>query len=82
MSGFGMTECNIVAWGRLGRSVPGAGGWVHEEHFQVCITDPQTDTRVTTGQVGEILVRPKAPSGFMAGYLNQPDKTVEAWRDL
>ena len=82
MSGFGMTECNIVAWGRLGRSVPGAGGWVHEDHFQVCIADPQTDTPVAPGQVGEILVRPKVPSGFMAGYLNQPDKTVEAWRNL
>ncbi|MDX5208343.1 AMP-binding protein, partial [Salmonella enterica subsp. enterica serovar Weltevreden] len=31
---------------------------------------------------GEILVRPKVPFGFMAGYLNVPAKTVEAWRNL
>lgn len=82
VSGFGMTEVNIPIWGRLGSPAPGAAGWVHEEHFEVCIVDPETDLSVPPGQMGEILVRPKVPFGFMSGYFNAPEKTVEAWRNL
>lgn len=82
VSGFGMTEVNIPIWGRLGRSVPGAAGWTHEEHFEVCIADPESDRPLPPGQMGEILVRPKVPFGFMAGYFNAPERTVEAWRNL
>lgn len=82
LSGFGMTEVNIPIWGRLGRSVPGAAGWTHEAHFEVRIADPDTDESLPAGQMGEIQVRPKVPFGFMAGYFNAPDKTVESWRNL
>lgn len=82
VSGFGMTEVNIPIWGRIGRSVPGAAGWTHEQHFEVRIADPETDEALPPGQMGEILVRPKVPFGFMAGYFNAPAKTVEAWRNL
>lgn len=82
VSGYGMTENNIPIWGRLGQSVPGAAGWVHSEHFEVCIADPETDTQKAFGEVGEILVRPRVPFGFMAGYYHAPEKTVEAWRNL
>jgi crotonobetaine/carnitine-CoA ligase len=82
LSGFGMTEVNIPIWGRLGRSVPGAAGWTHEAHFEVRIADPDTDEPLPPGQMGEIQVRPRVPFGFMAGYFNAPDKTVEAWRNL
>ena len=82
VSGFGMTEVNIPIWGRIGRSVPGAAGWTHEQHFEVRIADPETDETLPAGQMGEILVRPKVPFGFMAGYFNAPAKTVEAWRNL
>ena len=34
------------------------------------------------GEVGEILIRPKEPSCFMAGYFRMPEKTVEAWRNF
>ncbi|MDQ7971589.1 MAG: AMP-binding protein [Rhodocyclaceae bacterium] len=82
VSGFGMTEVNIPVWGRTDRSCPGAAGWVRSEHFDVVIADPETDREVARGQLGEILVRPKVPSGFMAGYLGMPERTVEAWRNL
>jgi crotonobetaine/carnitine-CoA ligase len=82
ISGFGMTEVNIPVWGRVGQSCPGAAGWVHKDHFEVIISDPDTDAPVPSGQIGEILVRPKVPFGFMAGYHAMPDKTVEAWRNL
>lgn len=82
VSGYGMTENNIPIWGRIGASAPGAAGWTHTDHFEVYIADPETDLPVIPGEVGEILVRPKIPFGFMAGYYHAPDKTVEAWRNL
>ncbi|TAN13745.1 MAG: long-chain fatty acid--CoA ligase [Burkholderiaceae bacterium] len=82
LSGYGMTENNIPIWGKLGHSVPGAAGWVHQDHFEVRIADTTSDMPVRSGEIGEILVRPKVPNGFMAGYLNAPDKTVAAWRNL
>lgn len=82
VSGFGMTEVNMPIWGRLGRPAPGAAGWTDSDHFEVCIVDPETDEALPTGQMGEIVVRPRIPFGFMAGYFNAPEKTVEAWRNL
>jgi crotonobetaine/carnitine-CoA ligase len=82
ISGFGMTEINMPVWGRVGRSTPGASGWVHSDHFELIVADPQTDRSVPAGEVGEILVRPKVPWGFMAGYQGMPEKTVDAWRNL
>ncbi len=82
ISGFGMTEVNIPIWGRVGRSCPGAAGWVHEDHFEVIVADPETDRKMPAGELGEILVRPKVPFGFMAGYHNMADRSVEAWRNL
>jgi crotonobetaine/carnitine-CoA ligase len=32
--------------------------------------------------VGEIVVRPREPFGFMLGYNAMPDRTVEAWRNF
>jgi len=82
LSGYGMTECNIPIWGRLGESLPGAAGRVYERHFELIIADPDTDRPLPPGTVGEILVRPRTAWGFMAGYLDLPEKTVESWRNL
>jgi len=82
VSAYGMTEVNIPIWGKLGRSVPGAAGWVPAEHFEMVIADAETDRPLKPGEVGEILVRPKVAFGFMAGYYAMPEKTVEAWRNL
>jgi crotonobetaine/carnitine-CoA ligase len=82
ISGFGMTETNIPVWGRIGRSAPGAAGWVHTKHFEVIIADPATDMPRAAGELGEILVRPKVPFGFMQGYHLMPEGTVESWRNL
>ena len=82
LSGFGMTEANMPIWGRLGHSRPGAAGWVHTDHFDLIIADPTTDRELPRGRIGEILVRPKLPWCFMAGYHGMPGKTVEAWRNL
>ena len=83
LSGFGMTEVNIPVWGRVGvETPPDAAGLVYDRYFEVQILDPDTDIARPAGEVGEIVVRPKAPFGFMAGYRELPAKTVEAWRNL
>jgi carnitine-CoA ligase len=82
ISGFGMTEVNIPVWGRLGEARPGAAGWVHDEHFEILVADPETDEARAPGELGEILVRPRIPFGFMTEYFGMPQKTVEAWRNL
>ena len=82
VSAYGMTEVNIPLYGRLGLSRPGAAGLVLDRWFEVEIRDPETDLPVPANTVGEIMVRPKVPFGFMAGYVGLPDKTVEAWRSF
>ncbi|HEX7786029.1 MAG TPA: AMP-binding protein [Methylomirabilota bacterium] len=80
---FGMTECNIVAYTRLGEAlVPGCAGHLLTEWFEVRIVDPDTDVTLPPDQIGEIAIRPKVAGAFMAGYFRMPDKTVEAWRNL
>ena len=83
LQGFGMTECNIPAYTRLGEPlVPGCAGYLLAEWFEVAIVDPASDAPLPPGEVGEITVRPKVPGVFMAGYFHMPEKTVEAWRNL
>jgi crotonobetaine/carnitine-CoA ligase len=83
LQGFGMTECNIVAYGDPADPVlPGCAGPVLAEWFEVSIVDPETDEPLPAGAVGEIAIRPRLASCFLAGYFRMPDRTVEAWRDL
>ena len=83
LQGYGMTECNIPVWSSLDDPlVGGCTGPVIDEFFEVRITDPDTDEFLPVGEVGEIVIRPKEPSCFMAGYFRMPERTVEAWRNL
>jgi crotonobetaine/carnitine-CoA ligase len=81
--GFGMTECNIVAYSDPADPVlPGCAGRVLSDWFDVRIIDPETDEPLPTDTTGEIAVRPKLAWGTSAGYFRMPEKTVEAWRNL
>ncbi len=80
---FGMTEVNLpVARPVDAPDEAGCSGKVWDEYFEVIIADPETDEEVPTGEVGEILVRPKEPYCFMAGYNGMDDRTVETWRNF
>lgn len=79
---YGMTEVNIPLYTRAGDTRPGSCGRVWERYYELQIVDPDTDLPVAADTSGEIVVRPRLPFGFMAGYLNMPDKTVEAWRNF
>lgn len=82
LQGFGMTECNIPCYSDPAEpSEPGCAGYVVPE-FELRVVDPDTDEPRPAGALGEIVVRPRAPSAFMAGYFRAPEKTVEAWRNL
>ena len=82
VSAYGMTEVNIPLYGRLGTSRPGTAGLVLDRWFEVEVRDPDTDDPLPRGTVGEIMVRPKVPFGFMAGYVGLPERTLESWRSF
>jgi crotonobetaine/carnitine-CoA ligase len=79
-SGFGMTEIgvplstdgfNLANATSCGRVRPG---------YQVRIVD-EHDEEVPVGIVGELVVRADEPWVITPGYLNQPERTAEAWRN-
>ena len=81
--GFGMTECNIVAYSDPADPLlPGCAGRVLSDWFEVRVLDPETDEPLPADAVGEIAVRPKLAWGTCAGYYRMPEQTVEAWRNL
>jgi len=80
---YGSTEANCpIYMPRSEKRRDNACGKVVEDWFDCMIADPETGAALPPGQVGELLVRPKVPYGFMAGYNAMPDATVKAWRNL
>ncbi len=80
---FGMTEVNLPVCRPVeAPDEAGCSGKVWDEYFEVIIADPETDEEVATNEVGEILVRPKEPYCFMAGYNGMAERTVETWRNF
>jgi crotonobetaine/carnitine-CoA ligase len=79
---YGMTEVNIPLYGEADRPHGGTCGRPYDRYFEVEVRDAETDQPMPPGQVGEIMVRPRGAFGFMAGYRDMPDRTVEAWRNL
>lgn len=49
--------------------------------LEVAIMD-DNDNPLPTGAVGQIAFRPRTPDGIMQQYLNKPDATLKAWRNL
>lgn len=84
IQGFGMTEVGMTFWGDLNESglIPGCAGYPDEEFYEVRIANPENDEPLAQGEVGELLIRPRFPGIFSAGYYKMPEKTVEAWRNL
>lgn len=80
---YGMTECNIVSYSAPDALLEaGCVGDTSDEFFDVQVVDPVTDREVPARSLGEIVVRPKVPFGFMQGYLGLAEVTVCAWRNL
>ena len=80
---YGMTEITCPLYMPLdGPRRPGSCGRLLADRFEARIVDPGSDIDVLPGGVGELVVRPLHPYGFMAGYFRNPEATVLAWRNL
>ena len=76
---YGLTEAPMAAVNKpLGKSQASGRS---SDLFEVSTFDDE-GCRITDGNVGEIVVRPKVPCAFMLGYDNAPEDTVSAFRDL
>ena len=81
IEGYGLTEAGNAIFSRVDQpAVPGSCGQVSDE-WEVRLADPD-GTQVPVGEVGEILIRPLEPQRIMMGYLNKPEATATATRDL
>lgn len=58
-----------------------ACGRVVSDRFEVRLVDAE-DQEVAIGEIGELVVRAKYPWLLMGGYWNQPQATLDAWRNL
>jgi crotonobetaine/carnitine-CoA ligase len=81
LEGFGMSEIGLVVHDAIGNRRRGSCGKVLDEFFEVKLFD-DGDNEVATGEIGEIVVRPKMPYIMMTEYFNMPDKTLETYRNL
>jgi crotonobetaine/carnitine-CoA ligase len=82
IDGYGLTDAAILAFRRPDEPlVPGSSGRPLDT-FEMIIADPETDLPLPPRQIGEIMVRPRVPYGFMSGYWQNPSATAAAWRNL
>lgn len=80
-SGYGPTETGLVtAFRNDGRDVVATSGRPLD-HVEVAVVD-EDDTVLPVGQVGEIVVRPRAAFEVMTCYYDDPAATAAAWRNL
>ncbi|HEY4413580.1 MAG TPA: AMP-binding protein [Gaiellaceae bacterium] len=78
---YGLTEAGAALYVRPGEDAPpGSCGRVSED-WEVRLVDDD-DIEVPVGEAGEIAIRPRFPALIMPGYLNKPEATVAAWRNL
>ncbi len=78
---YGMTECGCTTL----MNPPGAirlGSVGQPLGFVEADVVDDDDRPVPPNVRGELVVRPRAPYTMFLGYLNKPEKTVEAWRNL
>jgi acyl-CoA synthetase (AMP-forming)/AMP-acid ligase II len=80
LEGYGVTEvATIATYNRRDDRRPGSVG-KPVSYVDVRVVDDE-DRPVEPGETGEIVVRPTRPNTMMQGYYEDPDQTVEAWRN-
>ena len=77
---FGISEVGLFIGCVPGEDRPGSAGRALPD-WEVDVVDSDGVT-APEGMAGEIVCRPRLPGIMMRGYLNQPDRTAEATRDL
>lgn len=77
---YSLSEGNVIAYHDPAKTErPGMG--LISDRFDVAIVD-DNDCKVSPGTKGEIVFRPREPYLTFLGYHNNPEATVEAWRNL
>jgi len=83
MEGWGSTELCFPILAPYGEPRPqGSCGKVLADWYEVRLVEPGSEEEVADGQVGEALVRTKAPWTMTQGYAGQPDITARIMRNL
>ena len=77
---YGSTEATIPTWDAGPDRVIGSCGPVIED-YELRIVD-ELEQPLAPGETGEICVRSREPYSMFSGYYRDPEKTVEAWRNL
>ncbi|MGE0304584.1 MAG: AMP-binding protein [Acidimicrobiia bacterium] len=79
---YGMSEAApLVVSDTTTRLRPGSAGKVNADYFDVRIVDDDGG-EVPTGEVGEIVARPRQPHVMFDGYYRNPEATLSHFRDL
>jgi crotonobetaine/carnitine-CoA ligase len=81
VSQYGMTDTSSIIGtppDQSGR--PGYAGIAHPD-FE-CVVVDEHDEPLPDGVPGELVVRPRRPESIMACYWNNPQATMETWRNL
>ena len=79
---YGLTDVGLIAMCPLNEPHrPGACGKPVESSYEVKIFDDH-DHALSTGERGEIVVRPQQPSVMLDGYLKMPEATLNTLRNL
>ncbi len=77
---FAMSEIGLVATSTVAEQRPGSAGRVLPD-WELAIVDAD-GLPMPEGEAGEIACRPRKPGLMMRGYLHQPDRVLDAVRDL
>ena len=81
VSQYGMTDTSsIIGTPPWLQGRPGYAG-VANPNFE-CIIADENDEELPDGVAGELLVRPRKPHLIMSCYWNNPQATMETWRNL
>jgi carnitine-CoA ligase len=78
---YGMTECGCTSLMNPPDAIRVGSVGTPLAFVEADVVD-DFDRPVPAGTRGELVVRPRAPYTMFQGYLNHPEKTVEAWRNL
>ncbi|WP_165937636.1 AMP-binding protein [Antarcticimicrobium sediminis] len=81
IEGYGMSEIGVPITSDPARKRPGSCGR-QTAHYDLMLMGRDGNAIETPDTPGELLVRPKRPNGMMIEYVEMPEKTVEAFRDL
>lgn len=78
---YGQTECVPVTFSAPQGDRNRASAGKPAPDLEVLLVDDE-DRPVQTGEVGEIVVRPREPYAIFSGYWQKPEETLRAFRNL